>query len=506
MSNRQKIVRNCKKHGLRVQPAVLKDMLLLQGDNDNFEETLEVVLSSLKQKLAKAPLKLITPALWKEAIDGLDNEKDSNDENSGFWNLIDAFDQPKLVYNSLQQNFYVDDQAKGNKRPPLLGTAKDKLQMMAQRYLQIQQRTARQLVQTPLITIDRLLGSCDSTTKQVLLGMLHRTPSGFELEDMTGTITILFTDTTQLDPSALYTEGSFVLVQGTYNQETLIVDRMGMPLIESKAESTPLLPLAKREEPKSPLAIYSMANLALDQPESIQQLEELIDVVNDGDDRETILVLMGNFTTESLTFAAALDELSRILEDTNDNVQVLIQPGPNDTPSLCWPLPKPQQHVQTRMPSNVQFISNPCRLQYGNHDVVISRQDLIRRHLDQQIVSVRSDDPLVSRMIHTVLSQGHLASASALPIYWNYDHSLSLYPLPDLVLLGLEDEGSEAFEFSKVGCHVAAPGSGWAKVTLGGSSSGARRGGSDVGGGRGQHPSTQIELSQDFDEDIMNEA
>jgi DNA polymerase epsilon subunit 2 len=459
-SRRQQVVRNCKKHGLRVQPAVLKGML--QED----DESLEIALLFLKQKLARASLKLVTPPLWAEALESFGNEVAFENES---WQLVDAFDTPKLVYNSLRQQFHHDSRD----RPPLLGTAQDRLQMMAQRYLQIQQRVVRQL-QTPLISIDRLLGTTGSS-KQVLLGMLHRTPSGFELEDLTGNIAMHFTESTQLDPSAIYTEGSMVLVQGTYHQEVLSVDRMGMPLLESKAETQPYLPLEKREDAKSPLSVYSMANLTLDEPESIQQLEELIDIVHD-DPREAILVLMGNFSTDSLTLTAALDELAHILEETK--FPVLIQPGPNDTPSPCWPLPK-LKSSQVKMPPNVQLISNPCRLQYGTHDVVISRQDLIRRHLDHQVVSVRSETPLAQRVLHTVLSQGHFAPKA--PTYWNYDHAMSLYPLPDLVLLGLEDE--EALEFSKADCQVAAPGAGWAKVTL----------------GRRQR-ATKIQLSQDFED------
>jgi DNA polymerase epsilon subunit 2 len=459
-SRRQQVVRNCKKHGLRVHPTVLKGML--QED----EESLGIALLFLKQKLARAPLKLVTPPLWEEALASNGDEAALDSES---WKIVDAFDTPKLIYNSLRQQFHRDPRD----RPPLLGSAEDRLQMMAQRYLQIQQRVTRQ-IQTPLITIDRLLGT-SASSKQVLLGMLHRTPSGFELEDLTGNIAINFTKSTQLDPSAVYTEGSMMLVQGTYDQEVLSVDRMGMPLTEPKAESQPFMPLEKREDARSPLSIYSMANIALDEPESIQQLEELIDVVKD-DPREAILVLMGNFTTHSLSLTAALHELSHILEETK--FTVLIQPGPKDTPSPCWPLPKPKSS-QIKLPSNVQMISNPCRLQYGTNDVVISRQDLIRRHLDHQVVSVRSETPLAQRVLHTVLSQGHFAPKA--PIYWNYDHAMSLYPLPDLVLLGLEDE--EAVEFSKAGCQVAAPGAGWAKVTL----------------GRSQRP-TKIQLSQDLED------
>ena len=60
------------------------------------------------------------------------------------------------------------------------------------------------------------------------------------------------------------------------HEEVLAVDRMGMPVMEPKAESIPLLPLEKRDDPRSPISIYGMANITLDRSESIQQLEDLV--------------------------------------------------------------------------------------------------------------------------------------------------------------------------------------------------------------------------------------
>jgi hypothetical protein len=83
-------------------------------------------------------------------------------------------------------------------------------------------------------------------------------------------------------------------------------------------------------------------------------------------------------------------------------------------------------------------------------------------------------------VVHTMLSQGHLMMAQA-PTYWNYDHALGFYPLPDLLLLGLYK--GEALEYSKLNCHVVAPGAGWAKVTL------------------GKQQTLQVEYSQDEEEE-----
>jgi len=126
------------------------------------------------------------------------------------------------------------------------------------------------------------------------------------------------------------------------------------------------------------------------------------------------------------------------------------------------------------------------------------RKDLIRESLQHQVLadadsiaysnakaasqsdSHQSSSPsLTSRVIHHALSQGHLspssssqqaASTSCAPIYWNYDHSMTLYPLPDLMIVGLDpeylDTGFDNTEVGEVvgggrnvGCRVVSPAS-----------------------------------------------
>ena len=52
------------------------------------------------------------------------------------------------------------------------------------------------------------------------------------------------------------------------------------------------------------------------------------------------------------------------------------------------------------------------------------------------------NDPTVDcamRLINTMMRQAHLVPGSDIsPIYWNYDHSLRLYPLPSTLVLGLD--------------------------------------------------------------------
>lgn len=53
----------------------------------------------------------------------------------------------------------------------------------------------------------------------------------------------------------------------------------------------------------------------------------------------------------------------------------------------------------------------------------------------------------------TLICQGTLTplSQNTMPIYWNMDASLALYPLPDLIVVG---DPSKPFEIQHQGCTV----------------------------------------------------
>lgn len=545
MQRRRQLVKTTKKYGLHVQPAALQAMLGYGEDETDFEH-LNPILECLQEKLARVSPKIITPQLWEDAVQeataaavaiseravaskskaataaaatgtgagtGASHSisKKTKIKSSAApsaqvpfskgkhpdWVVVDAFDTPTLVYDPLRQQFRFSATSESGPRPSLLGTVEDKIDMMTQRYLRVQQRVARTV---PYLTsIDRLLGSSAAST-QILLGLLRATSTssamaqvegvaatGFELEDLTGSIPLHLHSDTTLDASGIYTEGCIVLVEGYYDDGIFVVNELNLPPIEAKAKSQPFIPLAptslnvssNHASSVAPMTIFTMTNVALDEPAILHQLGDLVDnMCEEMSAQQVMLVLMGNFSTGSLTLPLALEELSRQLEPLPANHSVLIMPGPNDTPSMCWPIPPINapsafsQHLQ----ANVQFVSNPCRMQYGGQqDILLFRQDMIRQHLQNEILSVRNSaspdkrdgkHAISTRILHTVLSQGHLLPQA--PIYWNFDYALSMYPLPDLMLVGLEEGEQTVKSFHEEECQVLAPGSSgnWAKVTL----------------------------------------
>jgi len=549
MQRRRQLVRVTKKYGLHVQPAALQAMLHYAANDANLE-SLDPILEQLQDKLARANPKIITPPLWEEAMQdataaavALSNKAAVASASSTAvkkvttnssvassarmpptavkskhpdWRIIDAFDTPALVYDSLRQQFHYDNH--GSDRPALLGTVEDKIEMMSQRFLRVQQRVAR--TASYLTSIDRLLGT-SATSSQTLLGLLHATSTssalaqaegavaatGFELEDLTGSIPLHLHSGTHVDARGVYTDGCIVLVEGYYDNGIFVVSDLQMPPMESKAKSQPYLPPAPDtlsgttrttttttpQAMLAPLTIYTLANVNLEEPAVLQQLEDLVAHLSSDDmaTKQTMLVLMGNFATSSLSLVVALEELSRILEPLPSSHSVVIMPGPNDTPSTCWPIPpiKAPPSFSNHLRAAVTFASNPCRLQYaaaaagggGQQDVLLFRQDMIRQHLQNEILSANTNTTssppsntskksrkqvIGNRILHTVLSQGHLLPQA--PIYWNYDYSLTVYPLPDLMLVGLEPGEEKVRSFWEDDCQVLSPGShgNWAKVTL----------------------------------------
>lgn len=533
------MVKATKRYGLHVQPAALQAMLRYSRELDNLDH-LNPILEQLQEQLARVSPKIITPQLWEEAVQEVKavsvalsgkavatavttkpsiaatstlgkkagtasktslNRTLSSKSKHPDWHLLDAFETPTLVYDSLRQQFHYEN--RGSKRPSLMGTAEDKVEMMSQRFLRVQQRVTRSVAQ--LTSIDRLLGS-RTTLSQYLLGLLHATSTssamaqaegiaatGFELEDLTGKIPLQLHSGTIIDSKGLYTEGCIVMVTGYYDDGIFVVDALKLPPIESKTKSQPYLPPLPADMPAlsqaamlTPLTLYTMANVALDEPAVLQQLEDLVNHLasDDMERKQVILVLMGNFATSSISLSLALEELSRVLEPLPSNHSVIVMPGPNDTPSMCWPIPpiKAPSSFSNHLKARVEFGSNPCRLQYGSQqDILLCRQDMIRQHLQHEILSTRdansSSSPLAgqrrerpqaigNRILHTVLAQGHLLPQA--PIYWNYDYALTAYPLPDLMLLGLEEGEEKVRSFQEADCQVLAPGSNgnWAKVTL----------------------------------------
>ncbi|KAG7355419.1 DNA polymerase alpha/epsilon subunit B [Nitzschia inconspicua] len=427
------------------------------------------------------------------------------------WRSVSAFETPKLVYDAMRQQFRYDR----NPSNSLMGTAKDLIEMRTQRYDLIRQRVVRHRHKNqlkPIMTIDRLLGSNTTPSSlsvdHVLLGILRRSTSSIvtgcflELEDMTGSIPLNISlrtggdhddrsheqsTKTKVDPDGIYMDGSVVLVYGSYLENgTFICRKITFPPLE-KANDT------KQHLPPSPFArdmslgmpnptqglgpvIFCLGGLKLDDTDCLDEIKRAMEKMKAGA-FQSILVLFGDFRTDTLKLSSALEEIARVINDAAlpKHHSVLLVPGPRDVaPNACWPLPPLDRHcipLSLREMDNVRMCSNPCRLELeSGYSVVLLRKDLVRESAQNQILAVTKEcstsnttpPPMDRRILHHMLSQGHIMPASASttihPIYWNFDHAMRLTPLPDLMIVGLDpDHTEDGLEFVRAGCRVLVP-------------------------------------------------
>ncbi|CAG8949867.1 hypothetical protein HYFRA_00004195 [Hymenoscyphus fraxineus] len=166
-----------------------------------------------------------------------DEEEDENRDPRKWLKVIDAFEQPRLIYNVGKKHFDKD-----TSKPSLLPPAAHKTQVFRNRYNLIHQRLLRnESFQAPtfetgkaslrrsssniaqqsykLTPIANLLGRNGST--HMLLGLLTITPTGtLAINDLTGSIALDLTHAKPLpEDGAWFAPGMIVIVDGTYEED-----------------------------------------------------------------------------------------------------------------------------------------------------------------------------------------------------------------------------------------------------------------------------------------------
>lgn len=272
-------------------------------------------------------------------------------------------------------------------------------------------------------------------------------------------------------------ENCIVLVEGELIDGILHVHRLGNPIVENRPDSIDAIglqnsdvfqsistisqveKLREQELQHGPEGMFViLSDLHLDKSEVLEKLEILFNGYKDMDPLP-VFVFMGDFC--SVPMSAARDgtkmvigyyeELANLIAKfprLASDARFLFVPGPND-PGMGDVLPRPPipKHFTASLRSKVShavFASNPCRIRFFTKELVFFRQDLIHKLRRNCILkpNAASGEEFVQHAVKTILDQGHLCPVplSACPIYWQYDHALRLYPLPDAIILGDRDD------------------------------------------------------------------
>ena len=498
LNRKRHIVRVCKGHKLSIQPKALQIL------NDFFEGNALEELDAFLDRLPKGT-QIVTADVVEQVIR---NEVGTEKEE---FQLINAFETPTLVYQVMRKRFSVDSE-----RKPLFGSAEDKVRdietiqdlrwctatwgqtlfltrsffqvnRMAQRYALIHQRLMRndlfrtndlhnkRKVQHRIAPVESLIGHASDDEKILLLGIISETDEKvFHLEDPTGSIRVSFAQAQKMG-SFFLTEHNIVLATGFVHEDVFYIDEIGNPFWEERSISLkaiqqhvshPLFNHSNLPEDDAPMVLLS--DVHLDQPRTLQQLEGLLASYEPfAAHALPLFVFMGNFCSQPSQLdqvRQGLDQLALLIhrfQNLRDNAHFVLVPGPNDgvTPVLPY-VPLKSRNLQHRV-KNVHFASNPCRLRWKGQETTIFRYDLLSLFQQRQIRLPEKTDPgehleAHCRMIRTILDQGHLIPISNVPVFWNFDHTLRLYPLPDTLVLG--GDNAEAYSEVYGGCRVIHPG------------------------------------------------
>jgi len=192
-----------------------------------------------------------------------------------------------------------------------------------------------------------------------------------------------------------------------------------------------------------------------------------------------LFILCGNFTQHRLS--STVEDLNKLKRYFNKlatfiscypvllkHSKFVFVPGPQD-PGVDFVLPRPRlSKIVTRTMEQklvhegvckAVFMSNPCRIRYCTQEIVIFRSDLLKKLRRNCVVppNVKQWPDLEKHLVTTVLAQSHLSPIPLIcqPRYWKYDHSLRLYPLPDVIILA---DSLNQFNEKEKNCTISNPG------------------------------------------------
>ncbi|GAA5944043.1 DNA polymerase epsilon noncatalytic subunit [Sporobolomyces koalae] len=504
------------KYGLQLAPGCIDwlerfiEHFDIQDDNeitDTFEHLVRGVVGSGSG--LDGPSK-ITVDLLEETYEKLrvsaDQPEDGTADDldpSNYLKIINAFDMPLWRWDDSRGGF-----EKSSTAPTLAPGPLSKAQYLRDRFNIIKQVILRNehfsapTVVGPerqdymkLTTIKNLLGRQGGHF--LIFGLLTRMEDGeFYLEDLDDKVKLDLSEATP--ESGLFTEGSFVLVDGDYTHDSVLkVAEMGHPPSERRDEAmkmhghhdllgvgalsvTEEADLIQAEQsPTHATSFILLSDLHLDNPKIVTALRNVLGVYDEMDESEIpkLFVLCGNFRSrpwladgenirEYTELFAQLSTLLTSFTALTTHSQFLLVPGPTDPWSAAVlpraPLPETLLKPLLAKVPNVVLGTNPCRVRWFSQEIVIFRDDLMARMMRNAVHFVGEEGvkkgDLKKALVQTILDQAHLTPLPmpVRPVLWNFDHALRLYPMPTTLVLA---DSFDPYKLVYEHCLVFNPGS-----------------------------------------------
>ncbi|KAI7830646.1 DNA polymerase alpha/epsilon subunit B-domain-containing protein [Gamsiella multidivaricata] len=457
-----------------------------------------------------------------EAVQSYDTNEEVEDDLdiTEMFHVIDAFSMPRWAWASDIKTFVRTDPSQrqhdtehghenrangsmnsaANMSNHVLGTAEEKTAMFRARYQVLLQRIMRNECFAPpvftggmqqdrylkLTPLKALKGRCGE--RFLMFGMLVQMGDGkFCLEDADDRIELVLDNSK--NSAGLFTENCFVLVEGLYTDDNVIlVDTIGLPPPELREETKKVfgnidfLGAPKEMRSEDQLSVIAgeypnimfviLSDLWLDQPKTFTTLRTIFDGYSSAN-IPLAFIMCGSFKSQPFLFNGlesgqyrdgfnALAELIAEFDELARSSYFVFVPGPNDPwGGSILPRPKIPDFYTAKMRSLVKrsvFASNPCRIKYCNQEIVIFREDILNRLLRNCIVPPVGDVVIQKQLIRTIVDGAHLCPLplTTRQVSWAHDHALRIYPIPDALILA---DKFEAYSFKYQNCHCMNPGS-----------------------------------------------
>eukprot|EP00887_Chlorella_sp_A99_P007226 scaffold2.g7226.t1 len=416
--------------------------------------------------------RLVSAALLEQAAASLEGRRQRRDVVQ----VIDAFQVPYIIYDPLRKLFHASAD-----RRNLLADAKSKLQLYINRYHLVHQRLRRNRLFRPpqwgglgrggaapeceLTELKALLGLVGET--RFVVGFLTQPEEGrFALEDLSARLPVDVSAAEQTH--GLFTQNCVVVAEGELTPGGVLrLAALGMPPLERREESAAALQgldffggrqPEERDATHAEDRVVLLSDVWLDRPDVLDKLQAVFAGFSQLEQPPSLFVLLGSFQSyDANTDAAhygrlreqfgALGRLIASFPALRSGSRFVLAPGPGDLgPGASLPRPPLPRALAADLLAAVPgavLASNPCRIRHGASQLVAFRDDLQQRMRGLAILPPappapgEDEVPLFEHVCATVLQQSHLCPVPLeyQPIYWEHDHALYLYPLPDALVL-----------------------------------------------------------------------
>ncbi|KAF3421490.1 hypothetical protein E2986_08250 [Frieseomelitta varia] len=397
-------------------------------------------------------------------------------------NVINVFDVPRIKYDLSKKKFVLESIT-----PDLYPEAQYKSTIFKDRFELLWYRTLRHELFIPpmlgekkenwieLVPIEYLLSESKEGNVYVM-GLLSQLVEGqYYLEDTGGSI-----------KDGLIMECSIVIANGDFHDGVLYVKNLGFPPAESSnnarvdfgnanafgGPSEFSLKLSEKlktyEESNKDGMIVFVSEMWLDDKTVLRKFKTMLEGYSEYP--PIAFVLCGHF----LSFPAKSSSGQKLVEGLQNLADIIMQypdikrdskfifvPAINDigSPKILPRLPLPNnltEDFRNNIPGAI-FATNPCRIQYCTKEIVVLRGDILTK-MCRNTLHFPFQGNIYDHYAKSIICQSHLTPLSLpmLPIYWKYNHSLQIYPTPDLIVTA---DRFEAYETVYSNCHVINPGS-----------------------------------------------